>query len=159
MATPLLKDTANIDLKPIPAAAWRRKWQPAPVFLPENCHGQKSLTGYSPRGPKESDRTEQLGTVIMRAAAILLPVRMQRQLWRWQKPRGKSRSPWCHHQPTEPPTQHPYFQPHENITFLLPQIITSHRACTMWSLNHPKWCSFWEIIKIYPVKDFQKSPS
>ena len=27
---------------------WRRKWQPTLVFLPENCHGQKSLVGYSP---------------------------------------------------------------------------------------------------------------
>ena len=27
---------------------WRRKWHPAPVFLPEESHGQKSLEGYSP---------------------------------------------------------------------------------------------------------------
>jgi len=39
---------------------WRRKWQPTPVFLPGKSHGQKSLTGYSPWGCKESDRTEQL---------------------------------------------------------------------------------------------------
>ena len=26
-----------------------RKWQPAPVFLPENSHGQRSLVGYRPR--------------------------------------------------------------------------------------------------------------
>ena len=24
---------------------WRRVWQPTPVFLPEEFHGQKSLTG------------------------------------------------------------------------------------------------------------------
>ena len=29
---------------------WRRKWQPTPVFLPGKFHGQRSLTGYSPRG-------------------------------------------------------------------------------------------------------------
>ena len=29
---------------------WRRKWQPTPVFLPGDSHGQKSLVGYSPRG-------------------------------------------------------------------------------------------------------------
>jgi len=29
---------------------WRREWQPAPVFLPEKSHGQRSLTGYSPWG-------------------------------------------------------------------------------------------------------------
>ena len=27
---------------------WRRKWQPAPIFLPGKFHGQKSLVGYSP---------------------------------------------------------------------------------------------------------------
>ena len=39
---------------------WRRKWQPTPVFLPGESHGQRSLVGYSPRGRKESDTTEQL---------------------------------------------------------------------------------------------------
>ena len=27
---------------------WRRKWQPIPVFLPGELHGQRSLVGYSP---------------------------------------------------------------------------------------------------------------
>ena len=39
---------------------WRRKWQPTPVLLPGESHGQRSLVGYSPWGRKESDRTEQL---------------------------------------------------------------------------------------------------
>ena len=38
---------------------WRRVWQPTPVFLPGESHGQ-SLEGYSPWGRKESDTTEQL---------------------------------------------------------------------------------------------------
>ena len=41
---------------------WSRKWQPAPVFLPGRFRGQRSLTGYSPWGHKESDVTEQLST-------------------------------------------------------------------------------------------------
>ena len=36
----------------------RRQWQPTPVSLPENFHGQRSLAGYSPWGHKESDTTE-----------------------------------------------------------------------------------------------------
>ena len=28
---------------------WRRKWQPTPVFLPGESHGQRSLAGCSPR--------------------------------------------------------------------------------------------------------------
>ena len=27
---------------------WRRKWQPTPVFLPGESHGQRSLVGYRP---------------------------------------------------------------------------------------------------------------
>ena len=27
---------------------WRREWQPTPVFLPGESHGQRSLVGYSP---------------------------------------------------------------------------------------------------------------
>ena len=26
----------------------RRKWQPTPIFLPEEAHGQRSLMGFSP---------------------------------------------------------------------------------------------------------------
>ena len=37
---------------------WRRARQPTPVSLPEESHGQKSLTGYRPWGPAESDTTE-----------------------------------------------------------------------------------------------------
>ena len=39
---------------------WRREWLSTPVFLPGKSHGQRSLADYSPRGPKESDITEQL---------------------------------------------------------------------------------------------------
>ena len=39
---------------------WRREWLPTLVFLPGECHGQRSLAGYSPWGHKESDATEQL---------------------------------------------------------------------------------------------------
>ena len=35
-------------------------WQPTPVFLPGESHGQRSLAGYSPQGCKESDTTERL---------------------------------------------------------------------------------------------------
>ena len=36
---------------------WRRKWQPTPVFLPGECHGQGSLAGDSPQGCKELETT------------------------------------------------------------------------------------------------------
>ena len=36
-----------------------RAWQPTPVFLPGESHGQRSLAGYSPWGPTESDTSEE----------------------------------------------------------------------------------------------------
>ena len=36
------------------------EWQPTPVSLPGEVHGQRSLTGYSPGDLKESDRTDGL---------------------------------------------------------------------------------------------------
>ena len=38
----------------------QRKWQPTPVFLPGEPHGQRSLVGCSPWGCKQSDTTERL---------------------------------------------------------------------------------------------------
>jgi len=38
---------------------WRREWQPTPVFLSGEFHGQRSLVGNSPWGRKESDMTER----------------------------------------------------------------------------------------------------
>jgi len=35
----------NPRIRKIP---WRRAWQPAPVFMPGESHGQRSLAGYSP---------------------------------------------------------------------------------------------------------------
>ena len=39
---------------------WRGECLPTPGFLSGEVHGQRSLTGYSPGGLKESDMTEQL---------------------------------------------------------------------------------------------------
>ena len=47
-----VKDAGSVPGK-IP---WRRKWQPTPVFLPGQSHGQRS---YSLWGHKESDMTEE----------------------------------------------------------------------------------------------------
>ena len=41
---------------------WKRKWLPTPVFWPGKSHGHRGLVGFSPRGLKELDMTEPLGT-------------------------------------------------------------------------------------------------
>ena len=37
---------------------WKRAWQPTPVFLSGESHGERSLAGYNPLGRKELDTTE-----------------------------------------------------------------------------------------------------
>ena len=41
---------------------WGWKWQPTPVFLPGESHGQRSLAGYSPWGRKSCTWLKQLST-------------------------------------------------------------------------------------------------
>ena len=53
---------------------WRREWQPTPVFLPGELHGQRSLVGYSPWDHKESDTTERLTLSLHFNSLHLLPV-------------------------------------------------------------------------------------
>ena len=45
---------------------WRRTWQPTPVFLPGESHGQKSLVGYSPWGHKSWTQLKRLSTYIQK---------------------------------------------------------------------------------------------
>ena len=48
---------------------WGRRWQPAPVLLPGESHGQRSLEGCSPWGRKESVVTEVTWQAHVRALA------------------------------------------------------------------------------------------
>ena len=43
-------DDGDLDKRIIYLNAWRRAWQPTPVFLPGEFHGQRNLVGYSPPG-------------------------------------------------------------------------------------------------------------
>ena len=68
---------------------WSRKWHPTPIFLPEKCHGQRSLVGYSPWGHKELDTTEHVSThthitndtllykIIYESAALNMPANLE----------------------------------------------------------------------------------
>ena len=51
--------------------AWGRKWQPTPVFLPGESHGQRSLAGYCPQGHKQLDKTEVTECVHVHIAPFL----------------------------------------------------------------------------------------
>ena len=39
---------------------WRKVWQPTPVLLPGECHGQRGLPAYGSWGHEESDTTEEI---------------------------------------------------------------------------------------------------
>jgi len=42
-------DIRDIKFNPwVRKIPWKRAWKPAPVFLPRESHGQRSLEGYSP---------------------------------------------------------------------------------------------------------------
>ena len=54
-------DAGDVGLIPgLGRFPWRREWQPTPVFLPGEFHGQRGLAGYSPKVCKESDTTERV---------------------------------------------------------------------------------------------------
>ena len=60
-AAPMVKNLSTVQetrfnswARKIP---WRRKWQPTQIFLPGEFHGQRSLTGYSSWGHKQSNMT------------------------------------------------------------------------------------------------------
>ena len=67
---------------------WRREWQPTPVFLPGEFHGQRSLVGYNPWDRKELDMTEQLTHATRRLCDLTENPDSQHdwswsQIWNW----------------------------------------------------------------------------
>ena len=59
---PAMQETRVQTLGLIPL---RREWQPTPVFLPGEFHGQRNLAGYSSWGCKQLDRTNTFTIVIL----------------------------------------------------------------------------------------------
>ena len=66
---------------------WRREWQPTPVFLPRELHGQRSLAGCNPWDCKQLDTTEQFHFHIikkviwqMKLSFTNLPRRLEMQI-------------------------------------------------------------------------------
>ena len=53
---------------------WRRAWQPTPVFLPGEFHGQRSLMGYGPQDCKKLYMTEATWCIRWFTRYLLLPL-------------------------------------------------------------------------------------
>ena len=62
----------------------RMQWQPTPVFLPGKSHGRRSLEGYTPRGHKESDVTEQLNNNPMGWTSRWAVLSSTHLIWLWK---------------------------------------------------------------------------
>ena len=59
---PAIRILRKLEFNPwVGTIPWRRKWQPTPVFLPGESHGQRSL-GATVHRVVESDITEQMNT-------------------------------------------------------------------------------------------------
>ena len=103
---------------------WRRKWQPTPVFLPGNFHGQRSPVGLKSMGIAKSQtqlRNRALETLVWEGgwASRILRKLLRKQWWSWGDTRrwgshllgrGKEQ-PRCQAQDTphackQPPTIH-----------------------------------------------------
>ena len=46
----LVKNLPAMQETQVGKIPWRSKWQPTPVFLPGECHGQRKLAGFSAWG-------------------------------------------------------------------------------------------------------------
>ena len=54
-------DTDRREFNPqVGKIPWRMEWQPTPLFLPGESHGQRSLVGYSPGGHRKVGHNLQL---------------------------------------------------------------------------------------------------
>ena len=65
---------------------WRREWQPTPVFLPGESHGQRSLVGYSPGDRKSRTRLSAIFLLSLRTGQE----RTRTKHWRRKKDSQKT---------------------------------------------------------------------
>ena len=70
---------------------WRRAWQPTPVFLPGESHGQRSLAGQSPWDRKELDTTEQLTHTTATELMLSGPCSATREATATRSPHARTR--------------------------------------------------------------------
>ena len=55
-----MQDMRDLDsIHGVGKTPWRRAWQPIPIFVPEESHGQRSLVGYNKEclGRKEGEES------------------------------------------------------------------------------------------------------
>ena len=78
---------------------WRRAWQPTPVFLPGEYHGQRKLASYSPWDPEELDMMEATQHTSMHSQLI------NSDSFSWTVKRLSCAYTRMHYPPNFPPVQ------------------------------------------------------
>ena len=112
---------------------WRRKWQPTPVLLPGESHGQRNLVGCSPWGCTESDTTEatwqgrlprgpEWGSDVVHLILLMIHDILTPEVKIWQNYMGPGKR----------------FQVnHRNMWYGRPTLVAGLVAfCTYWLLEH-----------------------
>ena len=55
---------------------WRRAWQPTPLLLPGESHGQRSLAGYSPWGCTKLEMSEATEYIHTYASLLVVAAKL-----------------------------------------------------------------------------------
>ena len=126
---------------------WRRAWQPTPVFLPGESHGQRSLVGYSPWSLKESDMTDWLRTNTISLVQSLSRVRIFATPWITACQASLS---IINSRSSVRLTSIESVMPSSHLILcrpllLLPPIPPSIRVCSNESTLHMRWPKYWSF--------------
>ena len=105
---------------------WRRKWQPNPVPLPGNSHGQRSLVCYSLWGRKELDTTKRLHFFLFLSWALAIQHAWGCSKWDLFMALCSYPSPGMPPPTFLPGRLHPSLKPQLDLLSLFPQIPGSH---------------------------------
>ena len=79
----------KMQVLPLGKILWSKKWQPAPVFLPGQSHGWRSLVGHNSWSHKESWWNMMKHTILLASHCHLLPKLILNQFYKSQT--GKHR--------------------------------------------------------------------
>ena len=135
-------------------------WQPTPVFLPGESHGQMSLVGYSPRGRKESDTTERLTLSHFNSHLLSLPgLAAKKCCFSLPQPFLSTHETWCLF--THPPVNSPRHLPpdgnqlNHTVFSLYILVITSLAVVSLAIIfSHSECCLFTLLIVSFVVQKF-----
>ena len=116
---------------------WRREWQPTPVFLPGESHGQMGLAGYSPWGRKELDMTEWLSLHACRKCSGEINAKLVQNKGLHKKEQRNQKRSWLTRQWLRPFTRplswalHLHPQSHPPPHLLHPSLSHLSRTCKL----------------------------